>query len=253
MHIKHILKKQRDRYLLVVSVMLFSITSLSAQKITTSIDSILFESSYLKITTKKATVMGTVLYHTKTDSINFFIKNRQDSSECKPFYSPYYNPLSLVGPFYSYEYGVSSQEACGPLGNSLGVVTLDLRTMQNVTLQEVFTEESLLNALRNDSWIKELAQLNNVTISEIKTYKAFLHFLSEAASMQFLTHSFTVLDYTSVTNEAQVRFVAQEYMGYDHNKHFQLGLTLQPREDLKEVFKSHIDFKLGAYKNGLIK
>ncbi|MGJ8660237.1 MAG: hypothetical protein ACSHWV_10320 [Cellulophaga fucicola] len=253
MHTIHTLKIRRKRYSLVVIGILFSIVSLSAQKISAQVDSVLFEVNNFKITTKKATVMGAVLYDTKIDSINFFTKNKLESNKCEVFYYSYYNPLSLVGPFYSYEYGVNSREACGPMGNSLGVVTLDLRTMQNVTLQDIFTKESLLKALKNDSWIKELAQLNNITISEIKTYKAFLYFLSEAASMQFLTHSFTVLDYNSATNEAQVRFVAQEYIGYDHNKHFQLGLTLEPKEDLKEVFKSQIDFKLGAYKNGLIK
>ncbi|QWX84837.1 hypothetical protein H0I23_04125 [Cellulophaga sp. HaHaR_3_176] len=247
----HTLRIKRYCYLLIL--LFFGIAPLRAQLKNTPQDSLLFERNNFKITATKATHNDTVIYNTKKDSLNFFKNNITEPTECKVFFSSHYNPLSLVGPYYSYEYGVATQEACGLMGNTLGIATVNINTMQKVTLQELFTEKSLLKALKNDSWIKELGQLNNIPISKIKTFKTFLYFLSDTTSMQFSTQSFAVLDYNSATNEAQVRFVAQEYIGYDHNKHFQLGLTLQPKENLKEVFKSQIDFKLGAYKNGLIK
>ncbi|MFT6996143.1 MAG: hypothetical protein ACJA1P_002890, partial [Maribacter sp.] len=226
---------------------------LRAQLKNTPLDSLLFEQNDFKITTTKASYQDVVIYDSKIDSLNFSTHNIAEPTECETFYASYYHPLSLVGPYYSYEYGVAPQEACGPMGNTLAITTVDLRTLQKVPLQELFTEKSILKALKNDSWIKKLAQLNNIPISKIETYKAFLYFLSETASMQFLTHSFTVLGYNSTTNTAQVRFVAQEYMGYDHHKHFQLGLTLRPKKHLKPVFKNQLAFKLGSYKNGLTK
>lgn len=251
MYTPHHIRIKDINYLLLL--LLVGITPLCAQLKNTPQDSLLFEQNNFKITTTKASYQDVVIYDTKIDSRNFFTNNITEPTECEVFYASYYHPLSLVGPYYSYEYGEATQEACGPMGNRLGITTVDVRTQQKVPLQDLFTEKSVLKALKNDSWIKELAQLNNIQISKIKTYKAFLYFLSETASMQFLTPSFTVLDYNSATNTAQVRFVAQEYTGYDHHKHFQLGLTLRPKKHLKAIFKNQLAFTLGAYKNGLIK
>ncbi len=251
MHRPHHMKIKGQSYLLVT--LLFGIAPLCAQLRNTPLDSLLFEQNDFKISTTKASYQDVVIYDSKRDSLNFSTHSIADPTECEAFYASYYHPLSLVGPYYSYEYGAATQEACGPMGNTLGITTVNVRTQQQVPIQELFTEKSLLKALKNDSWIKELAQLNNIPISKIKTYKAFLYFLSETASMQFLTPSFMVLDYDSATNTARVRFVAQEYMGYDHHKHFQLGLTLHPKKHLKVIFKNQLAFTLGAYKNGLTK
>ncbi|MBO0592858.1 hypothetical protein I2486_15745 [Cellulophaga sp. E16_2] len=251
MHTPNHVRIKNLSYLLVI--LFVGIAPLRAQLKTTPQDSLLFEQNNLKITTTKASYQDAVIYDNKIDSLNFSTNNINEPSECKAFFTSYYHPLSLVGPYYSYEYGEATQEACGPMSNSLGVTTLNLNTLQSVTLLDIFTEASLLKALKKDPWLNELAQLNTIPITKIKDFSAFMYFLSETASMQFSTQSFTVLAYNATKNEAKVHWVAQEYMGYDHNRHFQLELILHPKEDLKDTFKKQLNFTLGAYKNGLSK
>jgi len=66
-------------------------------------DSLLFEKNMFKIYRASAIFKGDTIYDAKRD-LNKFIQ-QEDTIECKLNYMFYYNPLSLIGEYYSYESG----------------------------------------------------------------------------------------------------------------------------------------------------
>lgn len=58
--------------------------------------------------------------------------------------------LSLVGNYYSYEAGEGGIIGCGVPGNSLSVRTVDVCSGKEVSLTQIFTEKSILKAMKSD-------------------------------------------------------------------------------------------------------
>ena len=89
-------------------------------------DSLLFKKNGLEIYSDKAFYKKKTLYNSLTDYEEFVAREAMPDSDCTVFYESYYNPLSLVGNFYSYEFGAAEEAACGPMGNALGVRTISV-------------------------------------------------------------------------------------------------------------------------------
>lgn len=119
-------------------------------------DSLLFRNDSVSLYKAGASYNGNILYDADKD-LKEFIKKEEDE-DCKVDYSFYYNPLSLIGNYYSYESGEGGIIACGVPSNTLSVQTVDLRSGKEISLTHLFTEESILAALKADQWINKIGK-----------------------------------------------------------------------------------------------
>jgi len=214
-------------------------------------DTILFKNKNLIIYKKRASFKGKELYNGEREKEKFIKQEKMDG--CPVEYEFYYNPLSLIGNYYSYESGHSERAACGPLGNSVSVQTIDLKTNKAISLSDIFTEESILRALKEDVWVRKMEKETKKNFQPIASFKVFLDTLNSLGWAKFKSNSFAILDYNKKNGKVAVRFVGTEYMGFDHNKYFQLGLWLKPKKQYKRLFKNKIHFRMGDYKSRLKK
>jgi hypothetical protein len=212
-------------------------------------ESILFESNDLRIYADRAYFGDHELYNAETD-INE-LKKREETEECKVDYTIYYNPLSLVGNYYSYEFGEGGIIACGVPGSSVSVQTMDISNNNKVSLVDLFFEKEIVQALQQDPWIRSICDTDS--LEKIHSFKVLLDFIYESSQIQFSTYSFAFLNYDDRKNLLAVRFVGSEYLGYNHYSHFQLGLLLKPKESFRNMLLTQSEFFIGKFKNGLIK
>lgn len=234
-----------------MKISLFFIICLLSAKGICQKDTSLFKNQEITIYKDSAYYKGTELYNTVKDLKE--LTKQEETDECKVNYTFYKNPLSLVGHYYSYESGEAGTIACGPPGSSLAVQTINLNNKQPIALVDIFTEKSILKALKNDTWVKKITEEHKIDLNAISSFKTILVTLNSLGYTKFSPNSFALLNYNKKTKNASVRFVGQEYMGFNHYKHLQLGLLLEPKKAYSKLFKNKIYFTLGDYKNGLIK
>ncbi len=173
-------------------------------------------------------------------------------TDCTTNFGSYYNPLSLIGDFYSYEFGESSESACGKPGSTVGVKSISLKTGKQISILELFEEKDVVAAFKNDPWVLKMAKQHQTEIDTIKTLEDVTSFLSSTYDgIKFAKSSFCVLDFKN--RNAKIRFVAREYMGYNHHKHLQLGLEIPVKKEALVFFKDMDNFFLGAFDNWLQK
>jgi len=225
---------------------LFIANLLSAQN-----SDLLYCNQAVTITAERAVFYGKELYNAKTD-LQKLVENEQ-SEDCKVAYSFIYNPLSLIGDYYSYESFEGGVFACGSPGSSASVRTVDVRSFEAVSLTELFTEKSIVSALKKDPWIIEQEQQSNSDFSKIKTLESFIDSINQQGSVMFESSSFAVLENSPQKHMLAVKFVGQQYIGFSHNQLFQLVLWLKPTADFEKELKQNTKFMLGTYKNGLTK
>ncbi len=101
-------------------------------------DDLLYKNYDFLIYQNKVLYNGSELYNSKTDQKLFKEREDVDKTKCKPRYASYYNPLSLVGSFYSYESFESLEKRCLKMDSSLGVQTISLETGEPVSLLSLF-------------------------------------------------------------------------------------------------------------------
>ncbi|MDB4181089.1 hypothetical protein N9611_02440 [Flavobacteriaceae bacterium] len=215
-------------------------------------DTILFKNQDLIIYKKSAFFKGTEIYNAKRDLKELIAQEK--TPDCNVYYDFYYNPLSLVGNYYSYESGEGGEIACGSGGSSVNVHTIDLNNNKIVSLLDIFSEESILKALKSDSWIKKKMEERKIDFQTIKSFKTFLDTINNSLDyVKFKQNSFAIIGYDKKSKRVAVRFVGEEYVGFNHHKHLQLGLWIDPKETKRELFENKISFMMGDYKNGLKK
>ncbi|MBQ4915471.1 hypothetical protein J8L85_13535 [Maribacter sp. MMG018] len=211
----------------------------------------LFENQELIIRKKSAYYKGNEIYNADRELENLIKKEKTD--ECGVSYRFYYNPLSLVGNYYSYESGEGGVLACGVPGSSLSVQTINLENNKKTSISDLFLEESILKALKNDSWIKRNMEENKIDFHLINSVKAFFDRINSLGDVRFNLNSFAILEYDKKYGKVSVRLVGTEYMGYNHSRHLQLGLLLEPKEPYKHLFQNNMYFTVGDFNSGLIK
>lgn len=234
-----------------MKISLFFIICLLSVKGICQKDTSLFKNQEITIYKDSAYYKGTELYNTAKDLKK--LTKQEETDECKVSYTFYNNPLSLVGDYYSYESGEGGITACGPPGSSVEVQTINLSNNQPISLVDIFTEKSVLKALKNDTWIKKITEEHKIDLNAINSFKTFIDALNSLGYTKFSPKSFAILAYNKENKNVSVRFVAQEYVGFNHYKHLQLGLLLKPKKSYSKLFKNKIYFTLGNYKNGLKK
>lgn len=236
----------KTKYIFLFIIMSFFLGRLFGQQ-----DSLLFQNDSLQIYQSSATFNGELIYNANNDLKELIEK--EETKECEVDYSFYYNPLSLVANYYSYEFGEGGIIACGVPGSSLGVQTIDLTTGKSVSLTAIFTEEIILQALRSDQWIKSLEQKKKIDFSKVTSFKKFLDTIYQLDYVKFPLNSFAIYKYSKKKELVAIRLVGNEYMGFNHNRHFQLGLWLKPKPNFEKKLQHQTKFLLGKFKNGLIK
>ena len=212
-------------------------------------DTLLFRNDSICIYRTSASYSGNTLYDAGKD-LQELIKKEEDE-DCKVDYSFYYNPLSLIGNYYSYESGEGGIIACGVPSNTISVQTVDLRSGKEISLTHLFTEKSILEALATDPWIKKIGKEIDVDFSEPESFKEFIATLNQLGYARFSSNGFAILKYQEERNKVAVRLVGEAYMGFNHSRHLQIGLWLEPTAAFKAELKSKTHFMLGKFKNGL--
>lgn len=209
----------------------------------------LFKNQELIIYQKSAYYKGKEIYNAERNLKE--LTEQEKTDECKVDYEFYNNPLSLVGKYYSYESGEGGIFACGVPGNSLMIQTINLNNNKKISLVDIFSEQSVLKALKQDIWIKKNMEDRKIDFQSITSFEVLLDTINSLGYAKFSPSSFAILDYDKKNRKVSVRFVGEEYMGFNHNKHLQLGLWLEPKESYKQLFQNKIYFKIGEFKNGL--
>ena len=211
----------------------------------------LFSNSSIKIYKSKVLFMNSIIYDANVDFEK--LRQKEETDECKVHYSYYYNPLSLVGEYYSYEFGEGGVFGCGVPGSSLGVRTIDLNSNAEISLTDIFEEKSILQALKSDKWIQRIGKEMNVDVSKHNNLGELIDSINKFGYAHFNPSSFTILEYSEEKNEVVVRFVGVNYMGFNHNRHLQLGIRLVPKLNFKDKLLNENGFILGRFENGLPK
>ena len=213
-------------------------------------DSLLFEKRNSKIHTNKLTIGNQDLYNTQTDYENFMELEAMPDSECTSTYSSYYNPLSLIGIVYSYEWGYSDEAACGPPSNSLGVKTISIETGEEISVLEIVKEKDFVAAFKNDGWVRRMLVDNGVRINNLESLQEIIELLAkDMTGISFTPSSFCILGFAH--GKVKIRFIASEYMGYNHSKHLQLGFELPVKKAILPLFSDDTNFYLGEFENGI--
>lgn len=214
-------------------------------------DSLLFEKENSKVYVNKLIIDKTEVYNSQTDYEAFMKREAMPDSECTINYSSYYNPLSLVGSIYSYEWGYFDEAACGPPSNSLGVKAISLDTGEEISVLEIVEEKDFVAAFKNDSWVQRALVENGVAVDDLESLQEILDLFSKGITgIRFTPSSFCVLGFSD--GKVQLRFIASEYMGYNHSEHLQLGFELPVNKGALQTFSDSDNFYLGKYKNGSI-
>ena len=203
------------------------------------------------IYTKSAFYKGKEIYNAASDLKD--LTKREKTDECSVNYEFYYNPLSLVGNYYSFESGEGGIIACGVPSNSLAIKTIDLDTNLAISLSDIFPEESIVKALKSDSWVKTQMDQSKIDLASIHIFDAILDTINSIGYASFKPNSFALLGYDKKTKKALVRLVGEEYMGFNHTKHLQLGLQIDPKKSYRQLLKNKVYFTIDTYNNGLKK
>lgn len=212
-------------------------------------DKVLFNNGYLQIHSSKAIFKQHVIYDAEADFKALY--DKENTENCEVEYTYHYAPLSLVGPYYSYEFSESGSTACGATGHYVGVKTVNLHSKKTVSITELFDEMEFLKALQSDKWVQKISKERNINLSKHKTINAWIKAINQLNYGTFSPSAFTILGYSKNKNKASVRFVAVQYMGFNNNQHLQLGLELTPTPTFQNALLNEIEFTLGKFKNGL--
>jgi len=214
--------------------------------------SLLYTDNKIEIYNSKALFEGKEIYNAETRLLQLL--KEEDTIACKFDYSFYYNPLSLIGKYYSYEAGESGSYGCGSPSNFLAIHTINLSTGATISLSDIFTEESIRKALKDDNWVKKSVKESGVILDSVSSFASALDVLSSVSDdVKFTPGGFAIYRYDKEKKIAAVRVVGVQYLGYDHYQYLQLGFWLRPTPEFNEELQHKTRFTLGKYKNGLVK
>jgi hypothetical protein len=215
-------------------------------------DHLLYKRKDFLIYQNKAMYNGTELYNTQTDQNLFEEQEDVYKSKCKSKYASYYNPLSLVGSFYSYESFESIEKRCIKMGTSLGVQTISIETGEPISLLSLFEEEDVVQAFKKDAWVREMIENYQIDIEEIKNFQDILNFPKDklGTNIQYSPSSFCLEDFES--GIARIRFVGRGYVGNNNYWHASMVFYLPVKHEMLQLFTQSQNFYLGSYPNGVL-
>ncbi len=164
----------------------------------------------------------------------------EQTDECPVVYTYDYNPLSLVGAVFSYELNEYGEFACGYSGQMIKIKTIDYITQKTLNIDDVFTESSIIEALKNDSWIQKQAEEYSVDLSSFESVDDYITFMRDL-EINIEKESFAIKKFKNNENLAEVQLIG--FQSSPPNKII-LGLELEPK--VKD-FAKNSSFFLGEY------
>jgi len=221
-------------------------------------DILLFQRDEFKIYTSKAIYPDNILYDTSSD-IKSLLNLEVNDSKCSEGIKIEYNPLSLVGNYYSYERNLLDPGADGDCyrnpSRDAAVNTINIFSGEKTSLLELVDENSLVIALKNDSWVRDMyGTMDTAELDSKFTFQEILALINSnmGFGIKFQPDSFALLSYDPSTELLGLRLIGIKYMGYDHSRHIQLGLYVRPKGELEKELVKEKGFFLGKFKNGLM-
>lgn len=217
-------------------------------------DAPLWQKDGLQIEASRAVFQGNVIYDADKELAQ--LRAKEASNDCPVDYAFAYHPLSLVGDYYSYGKAEGGSLACGTMGSSVSVQTIDVTTGKTVAITDLFTPSSVLKALKADHWVQRIATEHAIDLSLYNDPHSLIEAINQQAYLNFgqrgfSLSSFAVLDYQPTSNQASIRWVAEQARGFNHHRHLQLGLTLTPKPLFRSQLINDTHFLLGTYINKL--
>jgi hypothetical protein len=202
------------------------------------------------ITKSKAAYKNTEIYD--ANKMLLELKKTDETPECKVNYNFDFNPLSLVGNYFSYEFFESGYYACGVPSSSHRVKCINVSSLQPVLLNDCFTDKSIIKAFKSDPWIQTENQHLSATVDTITTVASLTSILGNVGmDIRFYMDGFAIGKYDTIRNLVAVRLIGSQYMGFDHSAPLQLGLWLEPKPAFKNVLRTGIKFVFGKFSNDL--
>lgn len=209
---------------------------------------LLYSMNQLFIYENKAFLKGEVLYDGEEKLAQLI--QQEATEDCPVNYEFRYNPLSLIGNYYSYELSESGDYACGSPGSSHSIQSIDISTENPIKITDLFTETSIIPALKQDGWVIKNASAD-IDLNDIKTFDELLKAINNSDSATFEASSFAILGYDKEKNLAAVRLIGSSYMGFNHSEYLQLGLLIEPNKKMEKLLKEKAFFYLGKFNNGV--
>jgi hypothetical protein len=226
--------------LIILGLLLFLILLFIVPVFSKDLQKALYQSNGLTITKTKATYKGKIFYDAVKEQKQL-VESEGEADESYMEHS--YTPRSVIGPYYSYQYDFYDHgSAGGPPSNNVNVTTINITTNKPASVLELVDEDSLVAALKKDSWVREhvnLAQLNSSrSFNEIIKLRQ----LSDGFSNEFSSTSYAFFRYDQKTCLVALRLIRQDYMGFDHNQLVELGLWVKPRKGMEKLFQRESHF-----------
>lgn len=209
---------------------------------------VLYNCNGLIVTKTKAIYKGKVLY----DAVEDHKKEEVYEGEGEIVYL--YSPLSLIGPYYSYQYYFYQFSGSdGSKSNSYcNFKTVNLTSSAKVSILDLVEEASLVAALKKDAWVLECVH-NQGGLAKLNSCKTFnemlkLEALSDGFGNKFDDNSFAFFKYDKKTGLVALRLFRNDYIGFDHSTRLQLGLWVKPKTEIKKFLDLKSNFFYGKYK-----
>jgi len=223
------------------------------------IDSLIYQNEDgLTIYNSKAFYKAKEIYNSKKDKAEFFAKN-EEIDGCSVIVDIYRNPLSLTDKYFSYEYYFGSEATCGKYGNDIEVETINLHTYKKISLSDLFTEKSIVKALKNDNWVLKLVNELSLTkeLDSVNSFNEMLEFLNNLGydyDIKFHKSGFCLVSEKMTGGKIGIRLIGSQPLSVSYHRiPLQLGLMLVPKPDFKDKLLNKTEFVLGKFKNGLTK
>ncbi len=169
--------------------------SLSAQQE----DFLLFERGEFKIYPNKAIYPDNVLYDTSED-IKSIVNLEENDPKCAEGIKIVYNPLFLLGSYYSYERNLFDPGASGDCyrnpSTDATVNTINIFSGEKTSLLELVDENSLVTALKNEFWVRDMyGTMDTAELDSKGTFQEVLALINSnmGFGIKFRSDSFALL------------------------------------------------------------
>ncbi|MEP2937623.1 MAG: hypothetical protein ABJM06_09845 [Gilvibacter sp.] len=201
----------------------------------------IFTRNDLKLYKDALLINNDLVYSSYRDSIR--TKLVDQTAECPAFRKTEYLPLSLVGDYYNYELFESSQGGCGVPGFIHTVEAINLRTREEFTILDIIEENSLVAALKNDSFV-----VKNSDAEALSNASSFGDIVENLRNFSLNENSFAILKYDKQANKVHLRLLEAPQNTPSEN-HLQLGIVVTPKNGFKKELLKANNFYLKRFKS----
>ncbi|WP_375580435.1 hypothetical protein ABWH96_05200 [Marivirga tractuosa] len=221
-------------------------------------DSLLYQSDGLQLTLKTATYNGTSIYNAHEEEQKI-LKREEDTVQelldvkVSPYVNIMYAPLSLVGTILSYE-RMQDDYWGGTTGISIDINVINVATQEPYSILNIAEEASLLNAIKNDSYVTNSSGVDSLQLQQAKTFEDVLTLLNDQLASpytHFTLFSYAILGYNKTENKLALRLIRKK--SWSHLPSFlQLGLKVTPSEEFAEKLNQNDNFYMGTFLKGRV-